>query len=81
MIRISAKAWRCSFARRPTARASGVRVRNSARTCPRLSVQVYKEIASNLGIALDTVRKHLRSIYDKLHVRSRSEAIVKYLKK
>ncbi|MCI0534975.1 MAG: response regulator transcription factor [Verrucomicrobiales bacterium] len=42
---------------------------------------LYKEIASHLGIALDTVRKHVRSVYEKMHVRSRSEAIAKYLKR
>lgn len=40
---------------------------------------LYKEISADLGIALDTVRKHICSIYEKLHVRSRSEAIAKYL--
>lgn len=39
-----------------------------------------KEIADKLSLSLPTVRTHLRSIYDKLHVRSRTEAIVKYLK-
>jgi DNA-binding CsgD family transcriptional regulator len=32
-----------------------------------------------LGIAASTVATHLRNIYDKLHVRSRAEAIIKYL--
>lgn len=41
--------------------------------------QLYKQIADNLGITLDTVRKHLQSIYQKLHVHSRTEAVVKYL--
>jgi len=39
-----------------------------------------KEIADKMNISVPTVRTHLRHIYEKLHVRSRSEAIVKYLK-
>lgn len=39
-----------------------------------------KELAEQLQISVPTVRTHLRHIYEKLHVRSRSEAIVKYLK-
>jgi DNA-binding NarL/FixJ family response regulator len=39
-----------------------------------------KEISDKLQISVPTVRTHLRHIYEKLHVRSRSEAIVKYLK-
>ena len=39
----------------------------------------YKEIADRLGISLDTVREYVRSIYDKLHVSSRTEAVVKFL--
>jgi DNA-binding NarL/FixJ family response regulator len=42
---------------------------------------MYKEIADKLGVALDTIRKHVRSIYEKLHVRSRTEAVVKFLGK
>ncbi len=40
-----------------------------------------KEIGEKLSIANGTVRNHLRNIYDKLHVRSRTEAVVKYLAK
>lgn len=41
----------------------------------------YKEIADALSLSFDTVRSHLRSIYDKLHVHSRTEAVAKYLQK
>ena len=40
---------------------------------------LYKEIASDLDIRLETVRFHLNNIYRKLHVRTRTEAVVKYL--
>ena len=39
---------------------------------------LYKEIAEKLGIKLATVDTHIRRIYEKLHVRSRSEAIARY---
>ena len=38
----------------------------------------YKEIASELGVSLNTVHTFIRRIYEKLHVRSRTEAIIKY---
>jgi DNA-binding NarL/FixJ family response regulator len=43
--------------------------------------RLYKEIAAELAITIDTVRKHLQSVYHKLHVHSRTEAVVKYLQK
>jgi DNA-binding NarL/FixJ family response regulator len=41
--------------------------------------RLYKEIAEDLSISIDTVRKHLQNVYQKLHVHSRTEAVVKYL--
>jgi len=40
----------------------------------------YKLIASHCFISIDTVRGHIRSIYEKLHVHSKSEAVVKAIK-
>lgn len=40
----------------------------------------YKLIADACLISIDTVRAHIRSIYEKLHVHSKGEAIAKALK-
>lgn len=41
----------------------------------------YKEIADKMGISLNTVREYVHSIYQKLHVSSRMEAVLKYQRK
>jgi DNA-binding NarL/FixJ family response regulator len=38
----------------------------------------YKEIAGKMGITFNTVREYVHNIYQKLHVTSRTEAVVKY---
>jgi DNA-binding NarL/FixJ family response regulator len=40
----------------------------------------YKEIADRMKISIDTVRSYVRTVYEKLHVHSRTEAVVKYLR-
>jgi DNA-binding CsgD family transcriptional regulator len=39
---------------------------------------LYKEIADTLGISVPTVNTYIRRIYEKLHVRSRGQAVAKY---
>jgi DNA-binding NarL/FixJ family response regulator len=40
----------------------------------------YKMVAAEMRISIDTVRSHIRNIYDKLHVNSKSEAVAKAIK-
>ena len=40
----------------------------------------YKMIAADLKISIDTVRFHIKKIYDKLHVHSATEAVSKAIK-
>jgi DNA-binding NarL/FixJ family response regulator len=40
----------------------------------------YKMIAAEMFIAIDTVRSHIKKIYEKLHVNSKSEAVAKAFK-
>ena len=38
-----------------------------------------KEIAEQIQLSVDTVRSHLKHIYEKMHVRSRTEAVIRYI--
>jgi DNA-binding NarL/FixJ family response regulator len=40
---------------------------------------LYKEISDQLQLGLGTIKTYVRRIYEKLHVQSRTEAVVKYL--
>ena len=40
----------------------------------------YKMIAASLNISFETVKSHIRNIYEKLHVHNQSEAVAKALK-
>jgi DNA-binding NarL/FixJ family response regulator len=42
---------------------------------------LYKEIAEKLGISYETVHTYVRRIYEKLQVRTRTEAVAKFLKR
>jgi len=60
--------------------------RNEARLSPR-EIEVLgllsrglsnKEIADQLGLSVETVHSYLKTIYEKLHVRCRTEAVIRY---
>lgn len=42
---------------------------------------IYKEIADKLGISYETVHTYIRRIYEKLQVRTRTEAVAKFLRR
>lgn len=42
---------------------------------------LYKEISSQLDISIETTKKHISNIYQKLHVQNRTEAVLKLWKK
>jgi DNA-binding CsgD family transcriptional regulator len=40
----------------------------------------HQAAADKICVSINTIRSHIRSIYDKLHVHSKSEAVSKALK-
>jgi DNA-binding NarL/FixJ family response regulator len=75
-------ATRCSIYRTPAADGAG--------RCPRPCLdretaalrqlaagKVYKDIALDLGVATSTVRTHLHSVYGKLEVADRAQAVLR----
>ena len=45
---------------------------------PGLAVLAGK-LADQLGISMSTVRTHIHAVYGKLHVQTRTEAVIKFL--
>lgn len=43
--------------------------------------RAYKKIGDDLGVSIDTVRSHVRKVYAKLHVHSRTEIMLKFGKR
>ena len=73
-----------AVARRPAPAAAGEPAPLSGREQEILGLLVegysYKMIADQCCISLDTVRSHIKKIYEKLHVRSSTEAVTKALR-
>jgi DNA-binding NarL/FixJ family response regulator len=71
-----------SFRRNETETADGETVGLSQREREVLELlargYLYKEIAEMLKISVQTVNTYIRRIYEKLHVRSRAQAVAKY---
>jgi DNA-binding NarL/FixJ family response regulator len=67
----------------PAPKNSGETVALSAREREVLEMlakgYLIKEIAEKLDVSFGTVRTYVRRVYEKLHVQSRTQAIVKYL--
>jgi len=77
-----------SFQQQPSARvAEGQEWGETAELSPRerevldllAKGYLYKEIADTLSISLPTVNTYIRRIYEKLHVRSRGQAVARYV--
>ncbi|MCX6886411.1 MAG: response regulator transcription factor [Verrucomicrobia bacterium] len=69
-----------SFSKKPTPQTPAVALSVREKEVIALVARGYinKEIAGMLGLTEDTVRGYLKHIYEKLHVRSRTEAAMKY---
>jgi DNA-binding NarL/FixJ family response regulator len=70
----------CAFRPDPRARTEEIQLSTREEQILRLLAKGgrSKEIADRLGIATGTVNTHVRHIYEKLHVRSRAEAVARF---
>lgn len=69
-----------SFRRPAPAEAPGQALSDRERSVLELLAagHLYKEIADQLGISVTTVNTYIRRIYEKLHVRSRAQAVARF---
>lgn len=76
-------ARRVVFAFQKPAPPSGINIKLSQRECEILKFLSHgfanKEIAEKLNISYQTVKIHVKHIYEKLHVHSRGQAVAKYM--
>jgi len=70
------QAFQSQWSETPETRSLSVREREVLELLTR--GHLYKEICQILGITMGTVNTHARRIYEKLHVRSRAEAVARY---
>jgi len=70
-----------SFRRRAHTRDDGTHLSTCEEEVLKLLSEGYanKEIADCLKLSVDTVRSHLKHVYEKIHVRSRTEAVARYV--
>jgi DNA-binding NarL/FixJ family response regulator len=64
---------------RPMGEAEGLSAREQEVLGLLAKGYLYKEIAETLSISVATVNTYIRRIYEKLHVRSRSQAVAKFV--
>ena len=70
-----------SFRRPPKSREQMVHLTTREEEVLILLTKGYsnKEIADRLSLSVETIGSHLKHIYEKLHVRSRTEAVARYI--
>jgi DNA-binding NarL/FixJ family response regulator len=70
-----------AFRQQPEIQASDLRLSPREEQVLRLLAKGHrsKEIADELGVGLGTVNTYVRHIYEKLHVRSRAEAVARFI--
>jgi DNA-binding NarL/FixJ family response regulator len=70
-----------SFRQKPRGHDDNIRLTAREEETLMLLTKGYsnKEIADRLGVSIETVRSHLKHIYEKMHVQSRAGAVARYM--